>query len=472
MYSFRRYSIFASIIPGLAVLACGPPAADGDAVAGETRPDLVVVSAGLEPDPAIRACLGGPAEVEAREEMEPHVAVHPTDPDHLVAAWMARVRGRPGAILAAASRDGGRTWGRPSALPVSACAGGNAALPAASDPWVSIGPEGRVYVTAMGWKPGDDLDSASVVTVVASSDGGETWEAPIAASTAVFPEFMHDNTAVLADPSVAGRLWISTTRISEEGWPAAVVRSSDGGRTWSALDVAIPRDRAASAPQPVIAGGAVYVFYGHGADGSRISWVRSEDGGASWSEPALVHEGAPVDGDVTYPGTEDVLAVAPDIMHPAADPTTGDLYVAFTTGDPADASRASVWLTASRDAGASWIAPVRVGETGEASWRPTLAVAPGGPAVVTFFRADPAGSNAPAFATEVRSRVFTWTDSGELAATEAGTIDRFDWAPRADGSYFLGDYHGLAASARTAVAVYARSVDQGARVVASRIAPP
>lgn len=324
----------------------------------------------------------------------------------------------------------------------------------------------------MAWKPGEFLDSASVVTIVTSPDGGETWGGPVAASTAVFPEFMHDNTSVLADPAASGRLWISTTRRSDDGRPAAVVRSSDGGSTWSTLDFAIPRDRAASAPQLVLSTGAVYVFYGHEVDGSRISWVRSVDGGATWSDPALVHEGSPVQGDVTYPGTDQVLAVAPDIMHPAADSETGDLYVTFTTGDPDDTTRAAVWLTASRDGGASWIAPVRVGEADVAAWRPTLAVAPGGPAVVTFFRAGAIRSDPPVLATEVRARAFSWGEGDELVGARTLTIDRFDWAPRADGSYFLGDYHGLAAPADTAVAVYARSVERGARVVARRVPLP
>lgn len=132
-----------AFVSTLLVLACGAPTpAPGDvAGAGAAPADLVIVSAGLEPDPAVRSCLGGPAEYEGREEMEPHVAAHPGDPDHLVAAWMARVHGHPGAILAAASRDGGRTWGRPTVLPFSACARG-ADLPAVSDPWVAIDPGG------------------------------------------------------------------------------------------------------------------------------------------------------------------------------------------------------------------------------------------------------------------------------------------------------------------------------------------
>ena len=465
----RPLAVALPLIAGCATEVAEKPPAGMPAVAAP-----VVVSASLEADPAARACLGPPEGYADREELEPHVAVNPRDPDHLVAAWMARVRGEVGAVLAARSRDGGRTWDRVAVLPFNACAGGGPGLPAVSDPWVAIGPEGLVYVGAIGWKPGEWLDSASVVTVVTSSDGGESWGDPVAASTARFPEFMHDNVALAADVSVPGRVWIATTRLGADGSPAATVRTSDGGRTWSGLRPAIPEGRAASAPQPVAYGDEVHLFYGHGPDGSRVSTVRSGDGGDVWSAPRLVHEGAPVDGPIVFPGTAVELSVAPDIMHPAVDPETGDLYVTFTTADPHDPGRPAVWLTASRDGGAAWAPPIRVGGDGQAAWRPTLAVGAGGPAAVTYFGASAgqAVGEDEALSTDVWLRTFRWNDGEGLAGGDPVLLDRFAWEPRRIGEYFLGDYHGLVATPGAAVAVYARSAERGSRVVAVRRALP
>jgi hypothetical protein len=114
-----------------------------------------------------------------------------------------------------------------------------------------------------------------------------------------------------------------------------------------------------------------------------------------------------------------------------------------------------------------------VGDPGEATWRPTLAVTRGGRAVVTYFRAaaDDAerrsAGAAARFETEVRLRTFTSRPGGSEPGT-AVTLDRFPWRPRENGSRFLGDYHGLVVSGSTAVAIYARSTSDGARVVAVR----
>src|SRR2546422_819832 len=47
------------------------------------------------------------------------------------------------ALMAAASFDGGHTWGAQTALPFNMCAPGGLAYERASDPWVSIGLDGH-----------------------------------------------------------------------------------------------------------------------------------------------------------------------------------------------------------------------------------------------------------------------------------------------------------------------------------------
>lgn len=468
----QRSGIFSTCaaVLTLAVGACRTGADPGPV------PDQISVDA-LGSDSASIRCLGTQRDYDRRDEVEPHAAVDPADATHLVAAWMTQVRGRSGAIMASVSRDGGQTWSAAKVLPFNTCAGGSPGLPATSDPWVSIGVDGRVYVTAIGWLPGEYFDSASVVTSVTSSDGGDRWNEPVAVSESRTPTFMHDNTAVDSDRNIAGRAWVATTHWSVNGRPAAVSRTDDAGLHWSPLTFASPSfaDAPASAPQPVVANGFTYVFYGHGRDGSQISFARSGDEGQTWSPAALVHEGPESEGELLFPGTEMEMSVAADIMHAAADPSTDDLYVVFTARSRVDtAPQAAVWLTASRDGGSSWSPPVAVGEPGEMTWRPTLAVAPGGPAYVSYFRAAAVeiGAAKSARSTEVLVRAFEWAEGDGLLAGPAESIDRFDWRPRANGSLFLGDYHGLVATEQGAVAVFSRSTPSGSRIVSRRAATP
>src|SRR5690349_1472337 len=91
------------------------------------------------------ACTGGLA--STARPVEPSLAADPQDPQQLVAAWLENAVG----IVVAVSHDGGGTWTR-SALPgLLACAGGQYVH--TSDPWVSIGHDGTVYVASLATGP-------------------------------------------------------------------------------------------------------------------------------------------------------------------------------------------------------------------------------------------------------------------------------------------------------------------------------
>ena len=104
---------------------------------------------------AVRAGVrgrGGRADARCRTRASPNrlVAVYQQDRYH---------GGGARGIVAATSTDGGKTW-RKTALPVSACAGSNARpAPFASDPWASVGPDGRdLRDRAVRRRVGDDVD--------------------------------------------------------------------------------------------------------------------------------------------------------------------------------------------------------------------------------------------------------------------------------------------------------------------------
>jgi hypothetical protein len=97
-----------------------------------TTPTAVRVTG---PTPFSSACLAVPAEATAYTdaEVEPHLAVNPTNPNHLVAA-LHRIE-CPTAVRAAGNCspvDGGVTRSRPQPAPFTQCGGGS--LARASDP--------------------------------------------------------------------------------------------------------------------------------------------------------------------------------------------------------------------------------------------------------------------------------------------------------------------------------------------------
>jgi len=76
-------------------------------------------------------------------EVEPYVAVNPTNPANVVGVWTQdRFRG----LVAGVSLDGGTTW-RQVVLPgLTRCTG--ARFDYAFDPWLSFGPDGALYLSA------------------------------------------------------------------------------------------------------------------------------------------------------------------------------------------------------------------------------------------------------------------------------------------------------------------------------------
>ena len=121
-------------------------------------------------------------------EVEPFVAVNPatvgTANVNVIGVWQQDRWNNGGAhgLVAGFSFDGGATWGE-TTLPFSSCAPNaildpftGAPYDRASDPWVSIGPDGTAY--AVGLLATNNTISGNNdtgVAAVTSSDGGKIW---------------------------------------------------------------------------------------------------------------------------------------------------------------------------------------------------------------------------------------------------------------------------------------------------------
>jgi len=91
-------------------------------------------------------------------QAEPYIAVNPANPKHIVAVWIGA---RAKATIGAVTFDGGRRWQQVVIPSGTQCTSGPAA--AAGDPWVSIAPNGDVYVSSRPFFSAEDLSIRGIV---------------------------------------------------------------------------------------------------------------------------------------------------------------------------------------------------------------------------------------------------------------------------------------------------------------------
>lgn len=156
-----------------------------------------------------------------------------------------------------------------------------------------------------------------------------------------------------------------------------VAKSADGGSTWAVANANRPIESVGDFQQrvPSIAidsNDVLHVaWYGNdaansGANQRQIKYVRSSDGGNTWSPWQNI---APVDG---YAG-EDLWQEHPTIAVDGAD----KLYVVWQGKDPAHRGASQAKFSASSDGGSSWSAWANVAPSSHNRSRPTLATTPG-----------------------------------------------------------------------------------------------
>src|SRR5262249_47754898 len=157
---------------------------DRSVPSGVTLTTLKQVSDGSPlPPPA-----SGPT-VFVDSEVEPQIAVDPTDPTHAIAIWQQdrfRSVGGARALVVSVTHNAnttdlaGPTWTAPTPIPgFDSTDPLGAAFPRYTDPWVTIAPNGDVYASAIALTPAGPFPGHTAVMVAKSTTGGLTWSAPI-----------------------------------------------------------------------------------------------------------------------------------------------------------------------------------------------------------------------------------------------------------------------------------------------------
>ena len=426
---------------------------------------------GLSPLPSSCVDPSEQGTLAPSQEVEPSIAVDPTDPMHFVAAWQQDrwSNGASNGLGAGASFDGGLTW--IDTLPhFSRCEGGDdsngGGYQRATDPWVSIGPDGAVYLLGLSL---DNTTSRNAMLAVRSTDGGRTWSDPVALIADDDADVFNDKNSITADPTIAGRAYATWDRLTGVSMPNKPIG------TGPAM-LAIYHDGAWDPAKPIYDPGMDAQTIGNviavTPDGtlidvldtitmastmtpmSEIDVIRSTDHGVTWSAPIKI--AADVELGVQDPGNG-VYIRSGGLPSIATDPHSNAVYVVAELQFGA-VDGAAFW--ASSDGGSTWSAqPTNVEPVpGVAAFTPMVAVGDDGAVSVSYYDTrddEPGGGfDIAVFLETSHDHGATWT--------EARVTGAFDLRPALVGTvYFLGDYEGLAASGSTIVPFFAAAMYAG-----------
>ena len=397
-------------------------------------------------------------------EVEPRLAVSPRNPNNLVGVWQQdrfSSAGGSRGLVTGVSHDGGQTWAR-NFPPLSSCAGGNAQnhgkYERATDPWVTIAPNGVIYQIALSY---DAVASAREAVLVSRSiDGGYDWSEPQPLILDTDPTVGDDKQSITADPYDAGfvyAVWDRTvtdsTLANTLAGPTWFSRTTNGGNSWEPARILFdPGPDAQTISNQIVVlpnGNLVNLFVrilhvneGSTGPGDVVNMVSiSRDKGMTWSAPILVAT-APSIG-VVDPKTGDALRTGDSVPDIGVDRRTGALYVVWQDARFSGGKREGISLSRSSDGGLSWSAPIQVNRVPAVqAHTASVDVADDGAVGVTYYdfrkdTADPRVFLSDYWEALSHDGGHTWQERHL-----AGSFDMLT-APKDDGGLFLGDYQSL-----------------------------
>ena len=301
-------------------------------------------------------------------QTEPHLAVNPDDPDHLV---LGAIDFNFPTNSAYVSIDGGATWEGPSQVPYlleDRVSGG--------DPVLDFDRGGNVYMAGISigveefsFGPVVAFTTVSSISVAASEDGGFNWNDPV--STARSGVRTRD-----LRPDPLGRLR-GTIELSflDKPWLSIGPHHEDPER-----DVMYLTYTDFETLHNILWIGEVPTFLPTAVE-TTIRLVKSEDGGETWTDPVAVSPtvartfGGDQEGDDggeggELPGTTTSKRVVQG-SQPVAGPD-GTLYAVWldSTDDGSFEGQAEMYVASSTDGGESFSSPVLASTFREIGFRP------------------------------------------------------------------------------------------------------
>jgi hypothetical protein len=285
-------------------------------------------------------------------QTEPHIAVNPKDPDHIV---MGTIDYNFPGVVNYVSIDGGATWDGPYQPQTP-----RAEYTGVGDPVVAFDREGNVYISQLSIRIADFMvggfvGSAYVMSVASStsSDGGFTWEETLLASPGEV--FTFDYPTVEGEPP-GGEVWLYYV---DKSWLAAGPSPDNPEQDilYISYTLFVTKYRLTFIETLPF----LEVF----EELSVIEVVHSEDGGHNWSLPVEVSPVTQIMGTPNRLVQGSQPAVAPD----------GTLYVAYfdSTVDGFLEETGEIWVAASDDMGETFYQSERAATFLELNYLPRTA---------------------------------------------------------------------------------------------------
>jgi hypothetical protein len=265
---------------------------------------------------------------EADTVVEPDVAVSPRDRDVAIAVAHDSRFADGGAVTisVAWTRDAGASWHHKPVQGITAATGGR--YERASDPVVDFGPDGTAYLSVLVF---DVTTCPSAVAVLRSVDGGRTWSRPSYAHRSSSCDYSDDKNWLVVDRSPAsphhGRVYQFWTPFRYDA--GAFVGSPQAVR-WS-------DDR--------------------GRTWSDTHYVTGLDRSTQNSQPMIRPDGTVVDTYYDYGAGGRVPDLAPGARPESAQERLAGPFAAGPI-DPIG----TIYASTSRDGGSTWSAPTKVAD--------------------------------------------------------------------------------------------------------------